>query len=96
MLLRVRGTSNRQDRSRLILGGLEVKGHWQFKLPDGMTLQEGLEDDSQAARVIQVLQQVIPSHQLLGSAWAGRLVTVGSPTAKSALGSRLFYIQSPG
>lgn len=58
MLLRVRGTSSKEDPSRLLVGVLEVKGQWQFKLPDGMTLEQGLEDDKQSASVIQVVQQV--------------------------------------
>lgn len=60
MLLRVRGTSSKEDPSRLLVGVLEVKGQWQFKLPDGMTLQQGLDDDPdmQSASVIQVVQQV--------------------------------------
>lgn len=77
MLLRVRGTSSKEDPSQLLVGVLEVKGHWQFKLPEGMTLQQGLEDDAQSANVIQVVQQV-SSDWLLGSAGAQRLATAGS------------------
>jgi hypothetical protein len=58
LLLRRRGTTDKSETSKLILGVIEVKGQWQLSLTGSNCLVGALQDPDKGKMAAKVIQQV--------------------------------------